>query len=198
MNKQKMFLVLFSIFVATTIFSQENSPKKWAFAFQLDNRFSSILNTNITIFGAKIGVQYKNLTRFGLGTSFIVNPVSIEYFNRKLKVQETNTINFWYVSLFNDWIVYKNKNWECYLTEQIGFGKPKYTREIDDEIVTDVNVGLVLNEISGQVNYKINNWVGVGAGVGYRSLLNKNGLLKNTFEAPIYIVKVIIYPEGIF
>ncbi len=198
MYKQKIFLVLFSILVTTTIFSQEISPKKWRFAFQLDNRFSSIRNNNITIFGAKVGVQYKNLTRFGLGVSFIVNPVTIEYFNKKLKAQETNTLNFWYISVFNDWILYKSNHWECFITEQIGTGNPSFTREVNDEIVSDINIGLVLNEISGQVNYKFNDWIGLGTGFGYRNILNKNGQLKDTFNAPIYIVKLIIYPEAFF
>jgi hypothetical protein len=195
---KKNYALILLFLISTTIFSQEISEKKWTFAFQLDNRFSSIRNTNITIFGAKAGIQYKNLTRFGIGASFIVNPVTIEYFNKKLKVQETNTLNFWYISIFNDWILYKSNHWECFVTEQIGTGNPSLTKEVNDEIVSDVNVGLFVNEISGQVNYKINDWIGVGTGIGHRNLLNKSGQLKDTFNAPIYIVKFIIYPEGFF
>ncbi len=195
---KKIIFIFFLMFVSTAIFSQENIPKKWKFAFQLDNRFSSIRKTDITIFGAKVGLQYKNLTRFGVGVSFIANPVTIEYFNKKQKVQETNVLNFWYLSVFNDWILYKSNHWECFVTEQIGTGNPSFKKEINDEIVTNINVRLVLNEISGQVNYKINNWIGVGVGIGYRNILNNNPQLKNTFDAPIYIAKIIIYPETIF
>lgn len=196
-NKQ-LILLLFISTVTTLTFSQVESQKKWKFAFQLDNRFSSIRKNDITIFGAKAGIQYRNLTRFGIGTSFLLAPVSIEYFNKKFKVQETNTINFWYVSFFNDWILYKSNHWECFVTEQIGTGNPSFTKEVNDEIISDANVGLFLNEISGQVNYKINNWIGIGTGFGYRNILNGNPQLKTTFNAPIYIVKLIIYPEGIF
>ena len=132
MPKKIIFILLF-IFISTSNFSQENKPKKWRFVFQLDNRFSSIRNTNITIFGAKVGIQYKNLTRFGVGVSFIVNPVTIEYFNKKLKVQETNVLSFWYLSFFNDWILYKSDHWECFVTEQIGTGNPSLKKEINDE-----------------------------------------------------------------
>ncbi len=197
MPKKTIFIFIL-IIVSTSNFSQENSTKKWKFAFQLDNRFSNIRNTDITIFGAKVGLQYKNLTRFGVGVSFIVNPVTIEYFNKKLRVQETNVLSFWYVSIFNDWILYKSKHWESFVTEQIGTGNPSLKKEINDEVVSNINVRLVLNEISGQVNYKINNWIGMGAGIGYRNILNKNSQLKNTFDAPIYIAKIIIYPETIF
>lgn len=196
MKKSLVFSIIFLI--SFSVFGQESEVKKWKFAFQFDNRFSSIRENDITIFGTKAGLQYKNRTRFGLGVSFILNPLTIEYFNKKSKVNETNNIDFWYVSVFNDWILYKNDNWECFVTEQIGYGKPSFVREVHDEIVTDLNIPLFVNEISGQVNYKFNSWVGVGAGFGYRNILNSNAKLKNSFDAPIYIVKVIIYPEVFF
>ncbi len=192
-----MFLCLFYAMLGS-VYCQDTVVKKWKFSFQLDNRFSSIQSNDITIFGAKIGMQYRNSARLGLGISFIANPATIEYFNKKLSVNETNKINFWYMSIFNDLILYKNANWECFVTEQIGFGNPKFSREINDEIVSDVNVKLIVNEVSGQVNYKIFRWVGAGAGIGYRNLWNKGAVLKRTFNAPIYIVKIIIYPEAIF
>jgi hypothetical protein len=194
---KKTFLILFLLTI-TAFFAQETSPKKWKFAFQLDNRFSSIGKNDITIFGAKAGLQYKNKTRFGLGTSFILTPVTFDYFNKKFKTQESNTLNFWYVSVFNDWILYKKNNWECFVTEQVGYGKPSFVKEVNDEIVADVNIGLFVNEISGQVNYKLNNWLGAGAGFGYRNMLNGNGQIKNAINAPIYIVKVIVYPDSLF
>lgn len=193
---RKIFLLLL-FFFSFSVLAQESRPN-WKFAFQLDNRFSSIQKADITIFGAKVGLQYKNLTRFGIGASAILNPVTIDYFNKKMKTQETNTLNFWYISFFNDWIVYKSDHWECFLTEQIGMGNPTFSKEVNDQIVTDVNVKLVVNEFSGQVNYKISNWFGLGSGIGYRNILNTNSQLKNTFNAPIYIVKVIIYPEVFF
>jgi hypothetical protein len=198
MVKTKVFIFLIAFIFVATAYSQDTIQKKWKFAFQFDNRFSSIRGTDITIFGAKMGLQYKNLTRFGVGGSLILNPVSFEYFNKKFNVNEVNKINFWYGSVFNDWILYKKHNWECFLTEQLGYGKPSFSKEVNDNIVSDVNIGLLVNEISGQANYKINSWLGAGAGFGYRNVLNSNARLKTTFDAPIYILKVIIYPDAIF
>ena len=143
-------------------------------------------------------MQYKNLTRFGVGVSFIVNPVEISYINKKTKLEETNTINFWYASLFNDWILYKNNKWECFITEQIGFGKPSFIREVNSEVVSDIAIPIFVNEISSQINYKVVNWAGIGAGFGYRNLWNGDTRLKSTLNAPIYILKLIIYPDAFF
>ena len=191
----KFFIILFLVF-SMVCFSQSQT-KKYKFNFQLDNRISSIRGNTITLFGAKIGVQYKNLTRFGVGASFIVNPVEIRYVNKITKLEEVNYINFWYGSLFNDWILYKNDNWECFVSEQIGFGKPTFERVVGDEVVVDVAIPLYVNEISGQINYKMYSWLGFGAGIGYRNILNSNSKLKSALDAPIYIVKIIIYPESI-
>jgi hypothetical protein len=195
----KIRVALFSFFFLFSIlnFGQEVT-KKWSFAFQLDNRFSSIRNQEINVFGTKVGFQYKKLTRIGLGSSFIINPVYINYFNKKINKEETNKISFWYFSIFNDWMLYKNNKWECFLTEQIGYGKPSFVKEVNDDVVSDVNVDLYLNEISGQVNYKFTSWIGIGTGFGYRNLFNKKSILTTTFDAPIYIAKVIVYPEIFF
>jgi hypothetical protein len=197
MKKIQVLLFCLILFSTSSYYCQE-VPKKWKFAFQLDNRFSSIRDRNVTVFGLKVGLQYKKLTRIGIGSSFIVNPVYIDYFNKKIKTEETNKISFWYFSVFNDWILFKNKKWECFATEQIGFGRPNFTKEINNDIVSDINVNLYVNEISGQVNYKFTKWIGLGAGVGYRNLLNKKSALNTTFDAPIYIAKIIIYPETFF
>jgi hypothetical protein len=197
--KNYQFLLLSILLLSTfSIQCQEVKSKKWKFAFQLDNRFSSIRNKDVTVFGLKVGFQYKKLTRIGVGCSFLVNPVYIDYYNKKLKAEETNKISFWYFSVFNDWILYKSKKWECFATEQIGFGNPNFTKEINNDIVSDVDVNLYVNEISGQVNYKLSKWIGLGAGIGHRNLLNKKSALNTTFDAPIYIAKIIIYPETFF
>ena len=186
------------MFLSLNSWSQETIEKKWRFAFQLDNRFSKIRGNEVTIFGAKAGLQYRKKVRFGIGTSFIINPVTISYYNKRAHAEETNVISFWYVSAFGDYIIYRSKNWECFLTEQLGFGTPSFKREINNDVVSDANVNLYVNEVSGQINYKVNHWIGLGVGVGHRDLLNKASALKATFDSPIYIAKIIIYPETFF
>ncbi|WP_428223759.1 hypothetical protein [Flavobacterium sp.] len=196
--------LLFSVFVFLTFLHTQHAQesnvesKKYRFVFQMDNRFSSLRGVDISILGGKLGFQYKKLFRLGLGTSFILWPVTISYVNKKTHTVTDNKVSFWYVSVFNDWILYKNKHWECFLTEQVGFGKPSFVREVNDAVVSDVNIPLYVNEVSGQVNYKITDWIGVGTGIGYRNIWNQKAALKATFDAPIYIGKIIIYPEGLF
>lgn len=191
-----IFLISFSISaIAQETILEINTTRKYKFIFQLDNRFSSIREADITILGAKAGIQYKRLTRLGLGGSFILSPVNITYIDKKTGEISENTINFWYGSIFNDWILYKSHKLECFITEQIGYGKPHLTREVNDEIVNNINIPLYINEISGQANYRVLSWLGVGAGIGYRNIWNKHAALRSTFDAPIYIGKIIIYPE---
>ncbi len=196
MNFLRLFF--FVIFVNLALSAQESNTKKFRFIFQLDNRFSSIDKADIVLWGAKTGVQYKNYTRFGLGASFITSPVQIDYFNKRTRQNEINTIDFHYISFFDDLILYKNPKWEIFLTEQLCYGSPSFSKEVNDEIVSDVDIKMFLNEFSGQVNYKIFPWIGTGVGIGYRNVWNKSPLLQRTFNAPVYIVKIIIYPMAIF
>ncbi|CAM3864424.1 hypothetical protein FLBR109950_05535 [Flavobacterium branchiophilum] len=195
-NGIRTVFMMLGLFVIQ-VHAQDFEGRKWKPSFQLDNRFSSINSINITIFGAKVGMQYNKLARIGIGGSFIVNPVSFDYYNKKKKINETNVLHFWYLSVFNDWIIYKDNRWQVFATEQIGYGKPRFQKEINDEIVSNVNRNLIVNEFSAQVNYKVVPWFGLGTGIGYRHILNGEATLKQTFDAPIYIVKVIVYPENI-
>jgi hypothetical protein len=184
----------------STIKLQTTKPEKvkdWKFAFQFDNRFSSINHDKVTIFGAKVGLQFQNKVRFGIGGSFILNPIIVNVTNRKGKIVGDTKINFWYLSLFGDWILFKNKRWETFVTEQIGFGKPELIQERKGVIVQETDPNLYVNELSAQANYKITSWIGLGAGVGYRNILNNESVLISRFNAPIYIFKAIIYPESI-
>ncbi|MFK7048390.1 MULTISPECIES: hypothetical protein [Flavobacterium] len=199
---KRILFIIFLSFLSHYCNAQDpiipNSDKKYRFIFQMDNRLSSLRDNQISILGAKIGFQYKNKFRFGVGTSFILSPVKITYINKRTQLINDNKVSLWYGSLFTDWIFYKNPKWECFLTEQIGFGKPSFVREINDDIVRNTNISLYVNEISGQANYKILKWIGLGAGIGYRNILNSKAALKTTFDAPIYIGKIILYPENIF
>ncbi len=190
--------ILICVFFLSLQTVAQESISKWKPNFQLDNRVSSIRNNSILLIGGKIGCQYKGLTRIGIGASFIVNPVEFEYVSKKTSKVVTNKVDFWYFSIYNDWILYKRYNFDVIITEQLGFGKPRYVREIGEELVSDANVDLYINELSTQVNYKINPIIGVGAGIGYRNLFNKKSVLNATFDAPIYMFKIIIYPRGLF
>ena len=199
MNK----LMLLVFVIGSGIYGQD-LPQKYKFNFQLDNRLSDIGGYRITIFGGKIGVQYKNKLRFGVGASFITNPVDITgtlkvRVRKKLVTESTeDRINFWYISLFSDWILYKNERWECFITEQIGYGSPVYTSTVNNVVVKQTEIPLLVNEFSGQINYKFLPWLGAGTGFGYRNIWNGNADVKSTFNAPIFIARLIVYPEILF
>jgi hypothetical protein len=198
-SKGKIFILLLFCCLTISAYSQETSTQKWKFNFQFDNRYSNINGNQVTIFGSKVGVQYRKMTRFGIGGSFILHPIDVYITNRKGKITGDTKISFWYFSIFNDWILYKSKHWETFFTEQIGFGKPELVQTITKgNVITERDPNLYVNEISWQANYKITPWIGVGAGFGYRNILNQESVLKSRFNAPVYIFKVIVFPETFF
>ena len=192
--KKVYFLALFFASCLGLI-AQIDEERQWKFIGQLDNRYSSISRNDIFIFGMKAGVQFENLFRAGVGGSVILEPVRITSVNQKSGNEEENTMQFWYGSVFGEMIVLKNERWEIFVTNQFGFGSPNFKKRIDDEIVVDVNTNIYINEVSGQLNYTIRPWLGVGAGIGYRNVINNSGEIRRSLNAPVYLGKLIIYPR---
>ena len=195
---KKNIVIFFTLLTFSTAVAQDTIVKKWKFTLQLDNRFTRLNEKNVTIFGGKAGFAYKNLTRIGIGTSFALKPISNDFVDVNTGQTVENTTGFWYFSVFNDWIIFKNKRWNCYVTEQIGIGAPRFTKSINGQIVSDENVTLIINELSAQAQYKFLPWLGAGAGLGYRHSLNKDSFVRSAVNGPVFIAKVIIYPGAIF
>ncbi|OYU84975.1 MAG: hypothetical protein CFE24_04060 [Flavobacterium sp. BFFFF2] len=177
---------------------QAQNEQNWKFFANLDNRFSSIRNNSILLVGVKTGMQYKKKYRIGLGFSWMTSPVTVNFLNKKTRQTESNEIHFWYGSMFFDYVIFRNKRWEFFATEQLGYGQPEFKVAVQTDVVSDLDIPLYINEISTQINYKVTKGFGVGAGIGYRNLWNRKALLRDTFDAPIYILKVTLYPEDWF
>ncbi|MEO0058900.1 MAG: hypothetical protein RLZZ312_547 [Bacteroidota bacterium] len=189
------YYFLFFLMIAQIVTCQTTEIDNWKFVVQLDNRFSSIQKNDIFIVGGKAGFQYLERLRVGIGASLILEHVTIEYFNKQTNQDEVNTMGFWYGSVFADWIAYKNQRFEVFFTEQIGFGKPNFTKTVNDKIVSDVNTNILINEISGQINYKVRPWIGLGAGFGYRNSIRKSLQIRRALDAPVYMLKLVFYPQ---
>ena len=51
-----------------------------------------------------------------------------------------------------------------------------------------------LVEASVSVQYKIVEWLGLGAGIGYRYMIQPNDYISTTFNYPIWSLKFILFP----
>lgn len=175
---------------------------KTTFVFSFDARRSVIRNQKAKIGGIKIGLDFKNKIRAGLGFYGWTGPFEDTIIiNEGAPDQDTVLagIAFNYVSPYLEYIIYQNKKVELSMPIQFGFGdvsvQYKY-KNGNTETPIKKSVGVFVISLTGY--YKFFTWLGIGGGVGYRNILTKEKIIKKTFNAPVYIVKIRIFFGPIF
>ncbi|NUM51201.1 MAG: hypothetical protein HUU48_08805 [Flavobacteriales bacterium] len=190
---------------------EEPKIKEYKFIFGFDSRISWVLDTRTRFNGIKIGIEYRGKDRVGLGIYSVKNPIIIKdvptivdstpVFNGfdTVLVPVLDTLNYLthysYTTLFLDHIFISKKKWEISMPLQLGAGTATidYTNPVTSKRVEVVRFGFLVTEISVAGHYKFFPWLGIGTGVGYRSMLTKDKQVKKAFDAPIFVFKLKIF-----
>ncbi|MBY0425342.1 MAG: hypothetical protein K2Q22_06880, partial [Cytophagales bacterium] len=108
------------------------------------------------------------------------------------------------------YVVFQRRRWEISIPLQLGLGQATYQTHVTTTFTDprthekversfnrpDENNLIFLGELSVNAHYKIFTWLGIGVGFGYRRLFNDNDNPKiaSTFDYPIWLWKVKIFP----
>ena len=152
------------------------------FIIATDGRRSFITDQKAKMGGIKLGLEYEEKIRAGLGFYFLKS------FETK---EDTITIDFNYLGPYWEFLIFKEKRGEISLPLQFGLGGIKAYEFETGKVLFDKSVGVVTISLSGY--YKFFTWLGIGGGLGYRQMLTKHQIIKREFNAPIYIVKIKIF-----
>jgi hypothetical protein len=190
---------------------EEKKVKDYKFIFGFDSRISWVLDTRTRFNGVKIGVEYMGKDRVGIGFYGVKNPIIIKdiptivdstpVFNGfdTVLVPVLDTLNYLthysYTTIFLDHIFIARRKWELSMPLQLGAGTAviDYTNPVTSQKVEVVKFGFLVTEISVAGHYKIFPWIGVGTGIGYRSMITKDKQVKKAFDAPIIVFKLKIF-----
>jgi len=198
-------LLLFLIFILSPLLSiaqdrdsttivRKNNVR---FVFSLDGRRSFIGGHRVGIGGLRLGIQYKDRFRTGLGFYGSDAPFKGNKRLNKDTPKERRLrgqLNFGYSALFFEPIFFKNKRWEISTPIILGVGDAKLTfYNPDSSIFSSTKQTFSLLELSSTVEYKFLRWAGLGAGLGYRTVFSEEKFITDNFNAPIYIIKVKIF-----
>lgn len=186
-----LFCLIFSLFgsaigqekdsLNTNLLRELNDPKNWKFVFSFDSRASRVLDQKVKFNGFKIGFEFKDRHRFGLGFYALKNPIVLP--NNIIVIQKPDTTeqevdtvnyntNFNYTTLYYEFVFFTRKRWEFSSAFHLGTGRTtigytdKYKR---DSTLIDFQVPIGAVSVAG--HYKVFPWIGLGAGVGYRFAL---------------------------
>jgi len=211
------FVILYLLIVpyahsqTDTTKQEVKKTKDYKFIFGFDSRISWVLDTRTRFNGVKIGVEYMGKDRVGLGFYGVKNPIiikdvptivdSVPMFNGfdTVLVPILDTLNYLthysYITIFLDHIFISKRKWELSMPLQLGAGTATidYTNPVTAKRVEVVKFGFLVTEISIAGHYKFFSWIGVGTGLGYRSMITKDKQVKKAFDAPIIVFKLKIF-----
>lgn len=172
----------------------EHKPK---FFFKLDSRNSFVTSRAARVMGVKLGWDYNNSLRIGIGFNWLAS----NHYKEKVLLDKNNEpyiseadLFFIYFSPFAEYVFFRNKKWEHAIPVQVGFGNSWFQYEdINGRTLREKYKPVILYEPAMTTQYKVLPWFGIGAGVGYRLLLLNNKASGENLNSPVYLIRFRLF-----
>jgi len=152
-----------------------------------DFKHSFISNQLIAMRGIKVGLNYSDTLKVGVGYSWMKN--NFKFDNPNLIINNENyDLKYSYLSVFFDYSFLQHNKWNYILSSDFAIGKFAYKNRASHR--TDYSSFGLVFEPSVAAEYRTLKYVILGFGLGYRFVLrNKNSVTEN-FAAPLFILRV--------
>ncbi len=158
------------------------------FLLKLDTRNSFIRNTYAKMNGVKVGVNFNNTTRLGIGYSWMSRDWD------KIPATDTTSaikLKFGYLAPFMEYNFYKSDPWFAEIQLQVGVGKANYKDFDPKEILS--SSWTIIYEPAMAIEYRFLRYFGIGGGVGFRLVAKTSREIDETFTSPVYLFRFKIY-----
>ena len=182
------------LFIPLTGFCQKNhlDTIKNAFTHQpkllikLDSRFSFVSNQLVSMRGVKIGANFNNNVKIGIGYSWMKNNFVFDT-PTTLVNNEIYDLRYSYVSVFGDYNFHNKEQWSFLANTDLALVKVGYQGIIEKQFDYK-SFGFVL-EPSLIAEYRLYHYFILGSGLGYRFVFREENNIKEQFSAPIFIIR---------
>jgi hypothetical protein len=199
-TQRAFFLVLFlNLFLISNGVAQELELQRIKSQFQIkptfdlrmDTRNSFITNRVAKIKSAKVGLDYNNVIKVGIGLNILTSKLQ-----RRLNSIDTqlSRLKFWYISPYLEYNFYHTKRIDISIPVNFGIGKIGYTN-INKVFTTITSISTLAFVYEPYLigNYKLLPTLALGAGIGYRISVFNNNVINQQLSSPIYIFKTQFY-----
>jgi hypothetical protein len=205
---------------STALNQGQKKQNKLNLYFSFDIRRSLVRDVPVGITGLKLGITIKKRHSIGIGYYNMGRPIFRDYYvsnpvyydaqqtflskrtGQNVDVDTRVELSIAYFSLFYEYRILAHRKWNIDLTLQSGFGEAYLVafNKTNGRLLPDYPRHIPINLIEGSVlfQYKIFTWFGAGLGVGYRNMLNPSEYVTTTFNYPIWVVKLMIFPAKIW
>lgn len=164
--------------------------------FQYDNRNERYYGVRARMNGLKLGVEIEEIFRVGVG--FYGNNTFYPFEPPSAIQSLPQTVKFRYTTVFTEWVLYKDFRWEISLPLAYGGGMIQHNNfKLDGSQPEFLGRDTIrrnrLIDIGAMGHYKVFPWAGIGAGIGYRQLLQDDPTYRKPFSAPYFDIKLNLF-----
>jgi hypothetical protein len=168
--------------------------------FNFDSRYSFINHQQVQISGFKLGVEWIEKFRTGIGFYGLSTTLNKELEVIKDPAERLDgRFRFNYLALYGEYVLLSKRKWEVSFPLQFGLGMMSVETKDKRGLPRDSDrKPIALTEPSITAHYKIFPWIGIGAGAGYRYMLSSQNKVEHSFDSPIYYIKAKIFVGEIY
>jgi hypothetical protein len=191
----RLLFSLFTLLLFTTLLSAQEE-KKSKIKIQGDSRSTIIERRSALIYGLRVGYQFSKRFEAGIGVyssnlfRLLGRSVEKDFLDNTLNPPTLipAEIGFHYSAIFGEYALIENKRWKFTANTQLGFGWVAI--DLDEAfVIKDTRREIkILVEHSLKADVQTLPWLRLIGGVGYRYIPFAEQQIKDTFNAPIYIV----------
>ena len=173
--------------------SSQARPRK--IVAQLDQHYSPLNGKLVTIYGLKLGVEWRGRLRAGLGgyrlSSGVPTPLPPP---PDLPAAATQELRFRYLTVYGEYVLIGTPRWELSTPTQLGFGRVFASYGLPDGGRGRSSVDRIwLVEPSLVGHMRVFRWIGVGVGAGYRQMLFLDSPADRELSGAIFIGRVKLF-----
>jgi len=193
-------------FESSPLISFRGSPKP-KFFLTLDRTSSFVGGKAASTNELRFGLEFRKKLKLGIGFGALASDVVTE---KTVVTPQTNKdslvnakLTFTFLSLNSEYIFYDSKRWQVAMPLSMGFGSSYFSYFEDNgnrnfKTKRTDEGDAVVTTATGMVTYRIFRWVGVSAGAGYRIALISNDKVQESFNSPVYAVRLRIFLGEIY
>lgn len=195
--RMDFFVGLIFTFISLQSISQVNHldsirsalHEKPKYLFKLDSKYSFVSNQIVSVRGGKIGLNYQDRVKFGIGYSWIKD--GFKFDNPTVNVNDTLTrLSYLNPLFFMDYRFCIKKNFEVFFNTDLGLPTLGYKSRVTKKFIRKV-IGFSI-EPSLIAEYRFFRYFILGGGFGYRILFRTSNLITERLTAPLVIARLRI------
>lgn len=167
----------------------------------LDNYNTLFFGQPLTVWGAKVGIDFMKTYRMGFGGYWLFDPVRIPSLidtvaDSPLRIDTTlRRFHLYYINTFMEFVLLYNYRWEVSMPMSIGYGVANvqhYDIRRRDWLTVDKR-GELVSTFGLAFHYRIFSWFGTGLGLGYRQFWVRDPEVQQAMNGIFWSIKFKIF-----